>query len=614
MARKLTEEEHALMELVRDGISPVIPSDKRSAASGIASALVRFGNGRISASDLDELFGKYGLDESDATDAITKAVLEQQGEGSYTINAWLCDEAAKRASEAEAAEADEAEASDVEEQADIQPASDAPAEEEASPSDAPAEDVPAEEAKPKRRRRRSRKDTAASEPAPEEAAAAEAESPAEEGEPEADAEAKPRRRRRRQRKDADTSEPAPEEAPAAAEAEAPAEDSESGEGDAEAKPKRRRRHRVRKAKAYHEEEAPTEEAPESVSEADAAAPAADAPAAEEEPEEAAAEAEDAQAEEAEEDEALGIDGGDEEAEAPQEPVRKIVPPRPAHSRDLRKIPYVRRGGENDAEIRQKIVQLDQRFWMNGWLLSHPKAYTLFEHEIVTMNDILQDGMLPGDITRRQLAYQMGGDEKFFEYGSDGFRLLRALGMEDIIRHRPLPKSDLVFHAPRRRKHMRVLVTENLDPYLDVHDLMYEDGRSTILGERIHAVVLGGGMPVVEHNRLAALLDSLGADTVEVLYWGDIDRAGLNIMQRLADELKDRYEIKPFAPAYRLMVDKAMERFPDPSDNENTKQINIEDYDVEVLCSVMSDEEAAYARSVVEACELIPQEILTKQDL
>lgn len=284
------------------------------------------------------------------------------------------------------------------------------------------------------------------------------------------------------------------------------------------------------------------------------------------------------------------------------------------SRDLKKVPYVRRGGETEAEVRQKILNLDQRFWLNGWLLSHPAAYTLYERELLAINDALKDGMLPGDITRRQLAYQMGGDEKFFEYGSDGFRLLRAMGMEDVIRHRPMPKPDLVYYAPRRRKHMRVLVTENLDPYLDVHDLMYEDGRTSILGQRIHAVVLGGGTPILEKNRLALLLDTLGADTVTVLYWGDIDRAGLEIMVKLKEVLGDGYKFRAFTPAYQLMVDKASERFPDPADNETTGQVNIEPMDASLLVDGLTDEAAAYARAVIDDCGLIPQEILTRRDL
>lgn len=287
---------------------------------------------------------------------------------------------------------------------------------------------------------------------------------------------------------------------------------------------------------------------------------------------------------------------------------------PSRPMQLSEVPYVRRGGPAETEVRAKILELDQRFWMNGWLLSHPGAYTLFERQLTAINDALVNGALPGDITRRQLAYQMGGDEKFFEYGSDGHKLLRAMGMEDVIRHRPMPKPDLLYHAPRRRKHMRVLVTENLDPWLDVHDLMYEEGRTTILGERIHAVVLGGGTPILEHNRLALLLDTLGADSVEVLYWGDIDRAGIDIMVRLRDVLGEHYPFAPFAPAYQLMIDKAMERYPDPADNEQTCQVNLGMPDMSLMCEGLTDEATAYARSVVEGCRLIPQEILTRRDL
>lgn len=281
---------------------------------------------------------------------------------------------------------------------------------------------------------------------------------------------------------------------------------------------------------------------------------------------------------------------------------------------LAEVPYVRRGGDADAALRERIVQLDQRFWMNGWLLSHPGAFQLYEKELVSLNEFLVSGTMIGDVTRRQLAYQMGGDEKFFEYGSDGFKLLRAMGVEDLIRHRPMPKADLLYHAPRRRKHMRVLVTENLDPWLDVHDLMYEDGVSQILGERIHAVVLGGGMPVLEPNRLHLLLDVLGADSYEVLYWGDIDRAGLDILIKLRALLDGKFEVKPFVPAYQLMCDRAMERFPDPLDNEKTSQVNLEVGDTSVICDGLTPEAAAYAKAVIEACELIPQEILTKRDL
>ena len=282
--------------------------------------------------------------------------------------------------------------------------------------------------------------------------------------------------------------------------------------------------------------------------------------------------------------------------------------------NLSDVPYVRRGGESETALREQIVQLDPRLWMNGWLLSHPGAFTLYERELRGIDAALQEGELPGDLTRRQLAYKMGGNEKFFEYGADGHKLLRAMGADDLIGHRLVPKTDMLYHVPRRRKSMKILVTENLDPWLDVRDLMYEDGRSLILGERVHGVVLGGGNPVIENNRLSGLLETLGAETIEVLYWGDIDRAGLNLLQRLRAMLEGRYKVTPFMPAYRLMLERAMERYPDPDQNERTTQDNVEVQDFSSMLEGLSGEQAAYFSSIIQKCGLIPQEILTKQDL
>lgn len=282
--------------------------------------------------------------------------------------------------------------------------------------------------------------------------------------------------------------------------------------------------------------------------------------------------------------------------------------------NLSDVPYVRRGGESETALREQIVQLDPRLWMNGWLLSHPGAFTLYERELRGIDAALQEGELPGDLTRRQLAYKMGGNEKFFEYGADGHKLLRAMGADDLIGHRLVPKADMLYHVPRRRKSMKILVTENLDPWLDVRDLMYEDGRSLILGERVHGVVLGGGNPVIENNRLSGLLETLGAETIEVLYWGDIDRAGLNLLQRLQAMLEGRYKVTPFMPAYRLMLERAMERYPDPDQNERTTQENVEVQDFSSMLEGLSGEQAAYFSSIIQKCGLIPQEILTKQDL
>ena len=668
MARKLTEEERNNINLLTSALVAALPAHLRGHAGSIASSLVRIPREVITVRDINRIVGRCGEHKAELKAAIRDVALEpvEAAEGapeSFVLRPLDADEVRSMEDEAANGQVNEAVSSGKKRAGMEDAAAGAgekdPAEPEAETADAAADEAAAdgegaaaaEAAKPKRSRRRRRVGDRGGVKA-EAAAAAEA------GAEAADASAADSNEA--QVEDgavatANAAEPVVAE-PVAAGAEATPAEAEASE-DAPAPKKRRRTRRSRKKPAAAETAEVSEAA------VDSGAAAQDAPLAEEtagaddvaapvneneEKDEGAKPAAEAEAPEVAavpvpnepQVEALLADAA---ADASEPSTPEPVPaeaPKPSRGgrgrgrrggngrsgndrrgqkdaergQTLAEVPYVRRGGDADAALRERIVQLDQRFWMNGWLLSHPGAFQLYEKELVSLNEFLVSGTMIGDVTRRQLAYQMGGDEKFFEYGSDGFKLLRAMGVEDLIRHRPMPKADLLYHAPRRRKHMRVLVTENLDPWLDVHDLMYEDGVSQILGERIHAVVLGGGMPVLEPNRLHLLLDVLGADSYEVLYWGDIDRAGLDILIKLRALLDGKFEVKPFTPAYQLMCDRAMERFPDPLDNEKTSQVNLEVGDTSVICDGLTPEAAAYAKAVIEACELIPQEILTKRDL
>lgn len=632
MARKLTEGERNTINYLTASFVAALPAHLRSHAGSIASSLVRIPREVITARDINRIVGRLGEDatqKEELRDAIREVALVSAdvAEGdpeSFTLRGPEDESAAEDV----AAEAEP-------ETVDPEPAPVDAAEAEDS---AKKDDQPAEEPKPAKRRRRRRVGDRGGRLAEQEAAAEQQEA---EVEPVADVAAdsasvvEPA---------ADTcAAPAPEAEPAADDAVAPAPEK-----------KRRRTRRSRKKPAQVEAESAAEEqqvdvADEPVAAAEPApeaapaepeAPAVDAKVADSDiaaPAEtdAAVEPADAAAAEDQADaDPAAVPVADDASPAADAPADAPAAQRPARNgryrgrrggqnnggnpkqqgKSLDQVPYIRRGGQTEADLRARIVQLDQRFWMNGWLLSHPGAFELYEKELLALNEFLVSGTMIGDVTRRQLAYQMGGDEKFFEYGSDGFRLLRSMGVEDLIRHRPLPKPDLLYHAPRRRKHMRVLVTENLDPWLDVRDLMYEEGVSQILGERIHAVVLGGGMPVLEPNRLHLLLDTLGADSYDVLYWGDIDRAGLDILLKLQALLDGKFEVKAFTPAYQLMCDRAMARFPEPGDNEKTGQINLEVGDTSAICDGLTPEAAAYAKAVIDGCCLIPQEILTKRDL
>lgn len=649
MARKLTEGERNTINYLTASFVAALPAHLRSHAGSIASSLVRIPREVITARDINRIVGRLGEDATQKEElrvairdvALVSADASEGDPESFTLRGPGDESAAKGA----AAEAEP-------ETVDPEPAPVDTAEAEDS---AKKDDQPAEEPKPAKRRRRRRVGDRGGRLAEQEAAAEQQEvevepvadaavdsvpavEPVTAAEPALDAEPaaedavapapeKKRRRTRRSRKK-----------PAQVEAEPTAEEQQVDAADepvaaAEPAPEAAPLEPAVLAEAVKTADAvPDSSEPDAVALAEpdsvASAPASTETVAEAEPAAAPqADADDAQpAAESTDDSVSNADVAPAaDAPAAQRPARngRYRGRRGGQNnggnpkqqgKNLDQVPYIRRGGQTEADLRARIVQLDQRFWMNGWLLSHPGAFELYEKELLALNEFLVSGTMIGDVTRRQLAYQMGGDEKFFEYGSDGFRLLRSMGVEDLIRHRPLPKPDLLYHAPRRRKHMRVLVTENLDPWLDVRDLMYEEGVSQILGERIHAVVLGGGMPVLEPNRLHLLLDTLGADSYDVLYWGDIDRAGLDILLKLQALLDGKFEVKAFTPAYQLMCDRAMARFPEPGDNEKTGQINLEVGDTSVICDGLTPEAAAYAKSVIDGCCLIPQEILTKRDL
>ena len=310
-----------------------------------------------------------------------------------------------------------------------------------------------------------------------------------------------------------------------------------------------------------------------------------------------------------------------EKDAPSGPraIAKTERPKPPARRDVRtlsRLDTVRKQTPELAGVRRKIIDLDPRLWINGWLLSTPDAYVLYERELRALDAALagRPSLGDGSMSLRELSYRVFGDEKFLALESEGRKLLHLMGLSDIVCSRPQVKLELLHHIPKHHRHLRLVVSENLDPWVNMRNAMYLDGRKRIFGECVHGVVFGNGYLVDDPHKLPDLLATLGADDVTVLYWGDIDRAGLSILAKLADMAAGRFEVEPFAAAYRLMLRRAMERFPDPLDNEATDQNGVQVRGLELLEGSLKKREAAYLREVVENARLIPQEILTAEDL
>ncbi|WP_288735654.1 hypothetical protein [uncultured Enorma sp.] len=300
------------------------------------------------------------------------------------------------------------------------------------------------------------------------------------------------------------------------------------------------------------------------------------------------------------------------------PAPDSATPRPRESNALAKAACVRKQTPELNAIRLKIIDLDPRLWINGWLLSTPSAYTAFERELRALSAAIDGEPTIGDgtLTRRELSYRIFGNEKFLAIEGEGTKLFRLMGVANLLRCKQTPKVEVVYYVPKPKKHLKLVVSENLDPWSNVRDALYLHGRKRILGKRVHGAIFGNGHLVRSASKLRDCLESLGAEQVTLRYWGDLDRAGLDLLASLV-ELTDGREdvtVEPFVPAYRLMLARAMKRRPNPLDNEAVDQHVPYEPGLALLRPYLADDQARYLEALLEADRLIPQEIVTAADL
>lgn len=305
--------------------------------------------------------------------------------------------------------------------------------------------------------------------------------------------------------------------------------------------------------------------------------------------------------------------------ADQRAIAKTERPKPPAKRDTRtlaSLDTIRKQSPDLTEIRCKIIELDPRMWINGWLLSTPDAYVRYERQLRALDSALAGNPRVGDgsLSLRELSYQVFGDEKFLSPESDGRKMLHLMGLSDILDCRPQAKLELLHHIPKHRRHLRLVVSENLDPWVNMRNALFIEGSKRLLGERVHGVIFGNGYIIDDPHKLPDLISTLEADEVEVLYWGDIDRAGLQILDKLSGMAGPNLLVRPFVAAYRLMIKRAMKRYPDPLDNEKTDQTSVTVRGLDLFEGELKEKELAYLKAVIDGARLIPQEILTACDL
>ena len=245
--------------------------------------------------------------------------------------------------------------------------------------------------------------------------------------------------------------------------------------------------------------------------------------------------------------------------------------------------------------------------------STPSAYTAFERELRALSAAIEGSPTIGDgaLARRELSYSIFGNEKFPAIEGEGTKLFRLMGVSNLLRCRQTPKVEVVYYVPKPKKYLKLVVSENLNPWSNVRDALYLHGR-----KRVHGAIFGNGHLVRGASKLRDCLEGLGAERVTLRYWGDLDRAGLELLASLV-EMADGHEdvtVEPFVSAYRLMLSRAMERCPNPLDNEAVDQRVPYEEGLAPLRPHLTGDQARYLEALLEGDRLIPREIVTAVDL
>ena len=265
--------------------------------------------------------------------------------------------------------------------------------------------------------------------------------------------------------------------------------------------------------------------------------------------------------------------------------------------------------ENDyTDALYEIALLHPILTQNGYLSSNPSAFLDNKETLAKLNQYFFSRHGDIAVSRKERSFEIFGEEK--ELDRSKVRALlnnigltaQKLGLYDT------PEYCFNDFIPIRKESMVLLICENKDIWFNIRRRMYEDHASEIFNTHIDGTLYGCGNRISEAGALSGYTDFMGAKTVQYLYWGDIDRAGLNIYLSLKKN-NPTLSISLFTEAYIRMLALAQAiNIPDSDDHREL----IGDY-TELYSGFPQDSRQALIRCIDEN-KRIPQEIINYERL
>jgi hypothetical protein len=251
----------------------------------------------------------------------------------------------------------------------------------------------------------------------------------------------------------------------------------------------------------------------------------------------------------------------------------------------------------------EIKSLHPLILENGWLLSHEEYYVRYKSVIEKLNNWLFAHDSDNEpISLKERSFEIFGEEKKIDETEVG-NLLFHMNIDDeklgLFRTSDYCLNDFI---PERKDNM--LLCENKDIWFDIRKLMFESKKSAYFGVHIDGVVLGNGNRISEKNYLEIYTAFLNVAKVKYLYWGDIDREGLDIFLRTKN-INPSLDIELFVSGYKKMLSLSKGRLLPDSDDHRTHS-----NDYKMIYSLFDRDSAALMSEYIDQNKRLPQEIVS----
>lgn len=263
--------------------------------------------------------------------------------------------------------------------------------------------------------------------------------------------------------------------------------------------------------------------------------------------------------------------------------------------------------DNSDSLRE-IALLHPAITNSGYLQKRPDIFREHSAALHRLSTYLFRTNPSIRVSRKERSFEVFGEEKLLD-DSSFKRLLDALGLTaDKLYYYDTPEYCFNDYIPARKDDLTLLICENKDIWFNIRRRMYEDGAREIFGVPIDGVVYGCGNKVSQLGALEAYTGFLGAQEVQYLYWGDIDRAGLNIYVSLLRN-NPNASLKLFKEAYVEMLRLAEGREMPKSEDHRER---MEDY--QEMLSRFPEQDRERLLEYIARNERVPQEIITYEGL